>query len=178
MKCIIGLGNIGKEYDNTRHNLGFIALDNICAKYGVKIDKKLKKSIYGETNINGEKVVFLKPTTYMNLSGEAVVEIMNWYKLDKKDILVIYDDVDLPLGAVRYKEKGSAGTHNGMRNIIDNLKTEEFKRLRIGMENRGDVPIPLIDYVLQKLKKEELELLNNETMPKVQEIVQNFLTSK
>lgn len=178
MKCIIGLGNIGKVYENTRHNLGFISVDYLSKKFNISIDKKRKKSIYGEGVINGEKISLIKPTTYMNLSGEAIVEIMNWYKIDAKDILVIYDDIDIPLGEVRYKLKGSSGTHNGMRNIIDNIKTEEFARIRIGMENRCGLPIPLIDYVLQKFSKDELERINKEIMPIVEENVLNFLTIK
>ena len=176
MKCIIGLGNVGKEYENTRHNSGFIALDEIAKKYNISIDKKKKKSLYGEGMINGEKVSLVKPTTYMNLSGEAIVEMMNWYKITPEDILVIYDDIDLKLGTIRYREKGSAGTHNGMRNIIANLKTEEFARLRIGIENRGGVPIPLMDYVLQKFSKEELKEIKEQIIPQVEENILNFLT--
>ena len=178
MKCIIGLGNIGKDYENTRHNLGFISVDFLSQKYNISIDKKRKKCKYGEGVINGEKVSLIKPTTYMNLSGEAIVEIMNWYKITTKDILVIYDDIDIPLGEVRYRLKGSSGTHNGMRNIIDSIKTEEFARIRIGMENRCGLPIPLIDYVLQRFSKEELEKINKEIMPAVEENVLNFLTTK
>ena len=176
MKCIIGLGNIGKEYENTRHNSGFIMLDKIANKYNISIDKKKKKCIYGEGNINGQKVALVKPTTFMNLSGEAIVEIMNWYKVELKDILVIYDDIDLNFGQIRYKEKGSSGTHNGMRNIIQNLKSEEFARVRVGIENRGDVPIPLIDYVLQKFSKDELKDLEDKIAIQVEENALNFLT--
>lgn len=176
MKCIIGLGNIGKEYGNTRHNSGFISLDKITKKYNIAMDKKKKKCIYGEGVINGEKVSFIKPTTYMNLSGEAIVEMLNWYKITPGDILVIYDDVDLKFGTIRYREKGSAGTHNGMKNIIANLKTEEFARIRIGIENRGEKPIPLMDYVLQKFSKEELNELIEQIIPQVEENILNFLT--
>ena len=176
MKCIIGLGNIGKEYELTRHNMGFIMLDKISKKYEINIDKKKKKYIYGEGIINGEKVSLIKPTTYMNLSGEAVVELMNWYKIEPKDIVVIYDDVDILLGDVRYREKGSAGTHNGMRNIIAMIKTEEFSRIRAGIENRNGVPIPLVDFVLQKFNKEELEKIDNEIANVVEENVIKFLT--
>ncbi len=176
MKCIIGLGNIGKEYENTRHNLGFIMLDKLSEKYNIKLDKKKKKCIYGEGNINGEKVALVKPTTFMNLSGEAIVEIMNWYKIDKEDILVIYDDIDIPFKDVRYRLSGSSGTHNGMRNIIANIKTEDFARIRVGMENRNGVPIPLIDYVLQKFSKDELKVINEEIVNVVEQNVLNFLT--
>lgn len=176
MKCIIGLGNIGKEYENTRHNSGFIMLDKIAEKYNISLDKKKKKCIYGEGHINGQKIALVKPTTFMNLSGEAIVEIMNWYKVELKDILVIYDDIDLNFGQIRYKEKGSSGTHNGMRNIIQNLKSEEFARVRVGIENRGEVPIPLIDYVLQKFSKDELKDLEDKIAIQVEENVLNFLT--
>lgn len=176
MKCIIGLGNIGKEYENTRHNSGFMAIDKLALKYNINIDKKKKKYIYGEGIINGNKVVFIKPTTFMNLSGEAIVELMNWYKIDTSDILVIFDDIDLKFGQVRYREKGSSGTHNGMRNIIANIKSEVFARIKIGIENRGDKPIPLVDYVLQRFSKEEIENFNDEIYTQVEENVLNFLT--
>lgn len=178
MKCIIGLGNIGNEYENTRHNIGFIMLDKLCNKYNIEINKKKKKCIYGEGIIAGQKVCLMKPTTYMNLSGEAIVEIMNWYKVAIEDILVIVDDIDLPFGTVRYRLKGSAGTHNGLRNIIANLKDENFARIKVGIENRKGVPIPLIDYVLQKFNKEELEKLNDDSFKLVEENVIAFLTSK
>ncbi len=176
MKCIIGLGNIGNEYENTRHNSGFIAIDEIAKKYNIVLDKKKKKCIYGEGIINGNKVSLVKPTTYMNLSGEAIVEMLNWYKITTQDIIVIYDDVDLKFGTIRYREKGSSGTHNGMKNIIANLKTEEFARVRVGIENRGNTPIPLMDYVLQKFNKQELEEINGKIVPQVEENILNFLT--
>jgi len=176
MKCIIGLGNIGKEYENTRHNCGFIAVDNIAEKYDISLDKKKKKCIYGEGIINGVKVSIIKPTIFMNLSGEAIVEIMNWYKITPQDILVIYDDIDLKFGEVRFRTKGSSGTHNGMRNIIANIKTEEFARIRIGIENRGELPITLVDYVLQKFSKDEMDVIKNEIILQVKENVLNFLT--
>lgn len=177
MKCIIGLGNIGEEYANTRHNMGFMCLEHLSNKYNIKMDKKKTKCVYGEGNIYGEKVILVKPTTYMNLSGEAILEIMNWYKLELEDILVIYDDIDLPFGEVRYREKGSSGTHNGMRNIIQNLKSEDFCRVRVGIENRNGVPIPLISYVTSKLSKEEMIILQEgDTFSKLEESVDNFLT--
>jgi len=176
MKCIIGLGNIGKEYENTRHNMGFMMLDRLANKYGINVDKKMKKYIYGEGIINGEKVCLVKPTTFMNLSGETIVELMNWYKIEPKDIVVIYDDIDIPFGEVRYRLTGSAGTHNGMRNIIAMIKTEEFARIRAGIENRNGVPIPLVDYVLQRMSKEEIEKIDNEIASVVEENVIKFLT--
>ena len=176
MKCIIGLGNIGKEYENTRHNMGFVMLDRISKKHGINIEKKMKKYIFGEGNINGQKVCLVKPTTFMNLSGEAIVELMNWYKITPEDIVVIYDDIDIPFGDVRYRLNGSAGTHNGMRNIIAMIKTEEFARIRAGIENRNGEPIPLVDYVLQRMSKEEIEKIDNEIASIVEENVIKFLT--
>lgn len=176
MKCIIGLGNIGKEYEYTRHNMGFVMVDRLAEKYNIKIDKKMKKYIYGEGNINGEKVCLVKPTTYMNLSGEAIVELMNWYKIDKEDIVVIYDDIDIPFGDVRYRLNGSAGTHNGMRNIIAMIKTEDFARIRVGIENRNGVPIPLVDYVLQRMNKEEIKAIDDTIYNIVEENANKFLT--
>ena len=176
MKCIIGLGNIGKEYECTRHNMGFMMLDRLAEKYNIKIDKKMKKYMYGEGNINGEKVCLVKPTTYMNLSGEAIVELMNWYKIDKENIVVIYDDIDIPFGDVRYRLNGSAGTHNGMRNIIAQIKTEEFARIRAGIENRQGVPIPLVDYVLQRMSKDEIKTIDDTIYSIVEENVNKFLT--
>ena len=176
MKCIIGLGNIGKEYDNTRHNMGFELVDRIAKKYGISIDRKMKKYIYGEGSINGQKVCLVKPTTFMNLSGEAIVELMNWYKIEPENIVVLYDDIDIPFGDVRYRLSGSAGTHNGMRNIIAMIKTENFARIRAGIENRNGVPIPLVDYVLQRMSKEELEKIDNNIVEVVEENVIKFLT--
>ena len=158
MKCLIGLGNIGKEYENTRHNMGFMCIDGLAKDLNVSFDRKLKKCVYGETNIKGEKILLVKPTTYMNLSGEAVVELLSWFKLELKDICIIYDDVDLPFGKIRFRESGSAGTHNGMRNIIDLVGNENIKRIRVGIEARDkEHPVPLYDYVLGKFDKEQLK---------------------
>lgn len=173
MKCLIGLGNIGKEYEYTRHNMGFMCIDKLAQDYNISFDKKLKKSIYAETNIKGEKVLLVKPTTFMNLSGEAVVEIINWFKLSLEDICILYDDVDLPFGKIRYRESGSAGTHNGMRNIIALVGSENIKRVRVGIETRTqDTPIPLFDYVLGKFSKEEIEKFESEIYPEIKKIVE------
>lgn len=173
MKCLIGLGNIGKEYEYTRHNMGFMCIDKLAQDYNISFDKKLKKSIYAETNIKGEKVLLVKPTTFMNLSGEAVVEIINWFKLSLEDICILYDDVDLPFGKIRYRGSGSAGTHNGMRNIIALAGSESIKRVRVGIETRTqDTPIPLFDYVLGKFSKEEIEKFQSEIYPEIKKIVE------
>jgi len=163
MKIIVGLGNIGKEYENTRHNVGFMYVDYYI-KETLKQDLNYKKRdnyYYQEININGEKTIVIKPTTYMNLSGEAIVKVKKWYKVEDADIIVVYDDIDLGIGNFRYRENGSAGTHNGMRNILSVLKTEDLKRMRIGIENRENKNIPLMDYVLTKFTKEEIDVLYN-----------------
>lgn len=177
MKCIIGLGNIGKEYENTRHNTGFIILDKFAEKNGISISKKMKKSVIGEGNISGQKVVLVKPTTYMNLSGEAMREIIDWYKLSIEDICIIYDDVDLKFGSVRFREKGSAGSHNGMKNIILHSGSEEISRLRVGIETRdGENPIPLMNYVLGKFSQQEINTLNTTIYELAEQNIINFLT--
>jgi PTH1 family peptidyl-tRNA hydrolase len=177
MKCIIGLGNIGKEYENTRHNTGFIILDKFAVENNIEISKKMKKSMFGEGTICGKKVILVKPTTYMNLSGEALREIVDWYKISMEDVCIIYDDIDLKFGNVRFREKGSAGSHNGMKNIILHSGTENISRLRVGIESREeDKPIPLMNYVLSKFSKEEIELLNNDIYDLAIQNIINFLT--
>lgn len=159
MKIIVGLGNPGKEYEGTYHNIGFRFIDTLAKKLGVEVNKKQCKSLIGEIKIqtqNGlEKIVLVKPLTYMNLSGEAVVSIKNKYKVDTADIYIISDDIDLPVGKVRYREKGSAGTHNGLRNIIQLLGDENFKRIRVGINTNSN--IDLADYVLSKISFETLK---------------------
>ncbi len=155
MHMIVGLGNPGKQYEFTRHNAGFLCLDYLAAKYDIKVNKIKFKSLVGEGNIKGEKVILLKPTTFMNLSGEAVVQAAGFYKIDVSDIIVVYDDISLPLGSLRIREKGSAGSHNGMKNIIYLLGKDNFPRIRLGVGANGDRD--LADYVLGKFSKEELK---------------------
>lgn len=175
MKVIVGLGNPGAEYEYTRHNAGFIMLDKFAVENGIEFNKKKFKSLIGEKNINGEKVILMKPQTFMNLSGEAVKEIMNFYKLDVEDIAIIYDDIDLPIGKVRYREKGSSGTHNGMRNIMLHVKNENIKRIKIGICGDRNRNQSLADYVLQSFTKEEKEILDN-IYPEVLEKIKKILT--
>ena len=160
MKLIVGLGNPGKEYEKTRHNIGFMVVDNYISYKKCDGDWKQKfNSLYFQTNISGEKVIFLKPSTYMNLSGNAVLECANYFKIDVSDILVISDDLDLLVGNFKLKESGSSGGHNGLKNIALCLGTEKFKRLKVGISKStyGDIK----DYVLGKISKEELDTLND-----------------
>lgn len=155
MKLIVGLGNPGKEYENTRHNSGFRVLDAIAQELHIDVTQNKFKALIGMGNVQGEKVMLMKPQTYMNLSGEAVSEAVRFHKLTAQDILVIYDDLDLPIGKVRLREKGSAGGQNGMKNIIAHLHTQEFDRIRVGIGK--DARIPVVDWVLGKIRKEEME---------------------
>lgn len=154
MKLVVGLGNKGREYDNTRHNMGFMLVDrylqykNITDKFKEKFN-----AMYIETTINNEKVIFIKPMTYMNNSGIAVRAFVDFYKLNSEDILVISDDLDLDLGKFRLRRNGSSGGHNGLKSIISQLGTDNFKRLRIGISNDKD---DVINYVLSKFSKKEL----------------------
>ena len=154
MKLIVGLGNKGREYENTRHNMGFMLVDRYL-KYKNIIDKFKEKfnAMYIETTINNEKVIFIKPMTYMNNSGIAVRAFVDFYKLNSEDILVISDDLDLDLGKFRLRRNGSSGGHNGLKSIISHLGTDNFKRLRIGISNDKD---DVINYVLSKFSKKEL----------------------
>ena len=157
MKVIIGLGNPGKKYEKTRHNIGFIAIDSLRKKLNISDEREKFQALVSEKNIDGEKVIFLKPQTFMNLSGNSVIEIVNFYKLDsKKDIIVIYDDMDLPFGDIRIREKGSSGGHNGIKSIISHIG-EEFIRIKcgIGAKEKG-----AIEYVLGEFNQTEQKSLD------------------
>lgn len=157
MFLVVGLGNPGKEYDGTRHNIGFEAIDYISKKYNIDVNRTKFKGVFGEGFINGNKVVLLKPTTYMNLSGESIREAINFYKLEKEEVIVIYDDISLEVGKLRIREKGSAGGHNGIKSIIANMSTDIFPRIKIGVgQPKGD----LVSHVLGKFSKEEVQDLN------------------
>lgn len=155
MKLIVGLGNPGKEYENTRHNSGFCVMDELAKECQVQIEQKKFKSLIATTRIHGEQVMLMKPQTYMNNSGEAVIEAVKFYHIDLEDILVIYDDMDMPIGKIRLREKGSAGGQNGVKSIIAHLHTQDFKRIRVGIGK--DSRVPVVDWVLGKIRKEELK---------------------
>ena len=160
MYLIVGLGNPEPEYSYTRHNMGFDTINKISEKYSIKVEKKGFDSLYGTGMIENEKVILCKPQTFMNLSGEAIIKFINFYKLDISKVIVIYDDIDLSVGTVKVRKKGGAGTHNGMKSVIENLGTTEFPHVRIGTGK----PIEkenLIEYVISKLPKEEYESLKD-----------------
>lgn len=159
MKLIVGLGNPGKNYEKTRHNIGFMVIDEFAKKHEINNIKEKFKGIYYEYNLNNEKVIFLKPQSYINLSGEVIKKFIDFYKININDILIISDDLDQNFGKYKLKYKGSSGGHNGLKNIELHLKTNEYKRIKIGISN--DKFIDTKDYVLGKLNKEDLDIINN-----------------
>lgn len=160
MKLIVGLGNPGKEYDNTRHNVGFMVVDSyVNSKFSSVEWKKKFNGLYYETVNNGEKTIFLKPQSYMNLSGGVVSQFVNYYKIDVSDILVISDDLDLLTGNFKLKDKGSCGGHNGLRDIERCLGTPEYKRLKVGISK--DKEIDTKDYVLGKISSNDMKIYND-----------------
>jgi PTH1 family peptidyl-tRNA hydrolase len=160
MKLLVGLGNPGREYAQTRHNVGFITIDELAHRHNIPLDKEKFKGVFGTGVINGEKVILLKPLTYMNLSGESVRPIMDYYNIDIEDLVVIYDDLDLPIGKIRLRAKGSAGGQNGMKSIIQHIGTQEFKRIRIGID-RPSTGMKVSDYVLGKFSAEDVPSVVN-----------------
>ena len=158
MYLIVGLGNPGLSYKKTRHNAGFQALDVLAEDLGIRIRTKGFSALYGEGRIGNERVILAKPQTYMNLSGDAVQSLLHFYKLEPDRLIVLYDDIELPLGSLRIRANGSAGSHNGMRSIISCVHSENFARIRIGMGK--DESLQLRDYVLKRPSKEEQKTLN------------------
>lgn len=158
MFVIVGLGNPGKEYAGTRHNVGFDTIDCLAHNNNISMNKVKYKAVIGEGRINNQKVILVKPQTYMNLSGRSLREIVNFYKLDMEDLIVIYDDIDTDVGKIRIRKKGSAGSHNGMKSIIYEIVSDKFPRIRIGIgkQKYGN----LADFVLGKFSKEERQWID------------------
>ena len=173
MYIIVGLGNPGKRYEATRHNVGFETIDFLAHRNNIKVNKLKHKALYGEDIWRGEKVLLAKPQTFMNLSGESLRDMVAFYKIETKNIIVIYDDIDIEVGTLRIREKGSAGTHNGMRSIIYQLQTDEFPRVRIGIGKPqfGD----LVNFVTSRFSKEELPPIR-ETIERAALAVESIVT--
>lgn len=157
MKVICGLGNPGKEYEATRHNMGFITMDVLAERLDISIRKLKFRALIGEGRVNGEQVLLVKPQTFMNNSGNSLRELVTFYKLPPEDLMVVYDDIDLPVGTVRVRPFGGPGTHNGMRSVVAQLGTERFPRTRVGVGGNGQ--IPLVDFVTGKWTEEERPIL-------------------
>lgn len=157
MYVIAGLGNPRREYENTRHNVGFAVIDMLAEKYGIRVDELKHRGLIGKGVISGEKVLLVKPVTYMNLSGECIREVLQYYRIDgEKDLIVIHDDISLEQGMIRIRKKGSAGGHNGLKNIIAQLGSETFMRIKVGVGGKPE-GYDLVDYVLGHFSKEERE---------------------
>lgn len=157
MYVIAGLGNPGTQYENTKHNIGFITVDYLAEMHRIPIKKLKHKALVGEGSISGQKVLLVKPQTFMNLSGNSIREIVAYYKISMEELIVIYDDIDIPMGSLRIRKKGSAGTHNGMRSIVYDLQSDQFPRIRIGIggERKGD----LADYVIGGFQKSQIPVM-------------------
>lgn len=160
MKLFVGLGNPGKKYEKTKHNIGFMVIDSLSKRLNIPLNESKFNGQFGSGLVDGEKVFLLKPLTYMNLSGECVRPFMDYFKISPEDLIVIYDDLDLPVGKIRLRQKGSAGGHNGMKSVISAIGTENFHRLRVGIgrpENRQ----PVVDYVLSAFAEEDQEVIED-----------------
>ena len=173
MKMIVGLGNPGKEYENTRHNMGFIVLDNFAKSLGISIDKNKFNALYKDLFVAGEKVLLVKPLSYMNLSGEVVQKFSNYYDVDYSDILVISDDLDLDFLDYRLRLFGSSGGHNGLKDIERCLGSNHFKRFRIGISNNKNINTK--EYVLGKFSKNDINSIDK-FLPKTVDILNDFVT--
>lgn len=161
MYLIVGLGNPGRRYEHTRHNVGYDCIDLFAKDLGVDFNRVKFKGIFAETNYNGNKIILLKPETYMNASGISVLECANFYGIDINNIIVLVDDIDIKFGTVRIKKKGSAGTHNGLKSLINSLKSSEFPRIKIAVNQRPSY-MDLADFVLSKFTDKEKEIIDKE----------------
>lgn len=160
MYLIVGLGNPEPEYSFTRHNMGFDTINKLAEKYNINVQKEGFNAIYGTGIIENEKVILCKPQTYMNLSGDSIIQFINYYKIELSNVIIIYDDIDISPGIVKLRKKGGAGSHNGMKSVIKNIKTTSFPHVRVGTgmpEDKSD----LINYVIGKVPKDEYEVLKN-----------------
>ncbi len=171
MFIIVGLGNPGKEYENTRHNAGFNSLDVLAGKYNISIREAEHKALVGKGYIEGQKVILVKPQTYMNNSGEAVREITDYYKVDpESELIVLYDDISLPVGTLRIRDKGSAGGHNGIKSLIQHLGTQVFLRIKVGVGDK--IPeMDLVNHVLGHFNKDDAEVMKESFMKAAQATV-------
>ena len=170
MYVVVGLGNPGKEYKGTRHNVGFMVVDKFADRHNIRLNRRRHKAIEGKGNVDGENVILVKPQTYMNLSGESVRKVIDYYKIDEKsELIIISDDISLDVGMIRIRKKGSAGGHNGLKNIILHLGHDEFQRIRLGVGEKSSGQ-DLIDHVLGHFDKEDTELIEESVSKAVEAI--------
>lgn len=173
MYLIVGLGNPESDYSKTRHNMGFNVVNKIAQKYGIEMNKKKFDSLYGEGFIENQKVILLKPQTYMNLSGKAIIQVVNFYKIELENICVIYDDMDIMPGEIKIRKKGGSGSHNGMKSVVAELNSEEFPRIRVGI-GTPKFKDDSINYVIGAIPEDEVKLLDEATT-KAQEAMISIL---
>ncbi len=179
MYLIVGLGNPESDYSNTRHNMGFNTINNLAEKFDIKVNRKKFDGIYGDGIIENEKVILLKPQTYMNLSGKSIIQFINFYKLELENLIVIYDDIDVEKGNIKIRKKGGAGSHNGMKSVVQEVNSEDFIRLRVGIgspEDKSD----MINYVIGAIPEEEKIVLDagcKKASEAVIEIIKNGIDS-
>ncbi len=162
MYLVVGLGNPEEDYSKTRHNMGFNVINKLSSKYGIEVNKKKFDSLYGEGMIENQKVILLKPQTYMNLSGKAIIQVVNFYKIPLDHVCVIYDDMDIEPGQIKIRKKGGAGSHNGMKSVVSELNSEEFARIRIGI-GTPKFKEDSINYVIGAIPEEEVKVLEETT---------------
>jgi len=174
MYVIVGLGNPGKRYEHTKHNIGFMTVDLLAENHGIKVNKIRHKALVGEGMISGQKVLLAKPQTFMNLSGNSVREIVEYYKTDPQQMIVVYDDVDIEMGRIRIRKRGSAGSHNGMKSIIYDIKSDDFPRIRIGIG--AERRMGLADYVLGGFGKDEKGIMEN-AVTRAAQAIERILSS-
>ena len=175
MYLIVGLGNPENKYSKTRHNMGFDVINKLASKYNIEVNKKKFNSLYGKGEIEGQKVILVKPQTYMNLSGDAVGKFVSYYKVNPDEIIIIYDDLDIDKGIIKIRKKGGPGTHNGMKSVVYELATDEFPRIRVGIGQKEKVN-NMIDFVISKVDDktyEELEEGMCKAVDAIPEILKN-----
>lgn len=161
MYIVVGLGNPGLKYQGTRHNVGFMTIDKLAEEYNIDVKRNKFKALVGEANISGEKVILAKPQTFMNNSGMSVLDLMNFYKVPHENLIVVVDDIDISFGTIRIKQKGSRGSHNGMKSIIYQLGFDDFPRVKIAIGKKPE-RMDLANFVLSQFNKEEIKIINKE----------------
>ena len=177
MYLIVGLGNPENEYANTRHNMGFNTINKLAKENNIEVNKSKFKGLYGTGIIQGKKVILLKPQTYMNLSGESVKEVIDFYHINSEEIIIIYDDIDTEKGNIRIRKKGGPGSHNGMKSVVENLKTTDFGRIRVGI-GQPEYKNDMINYVIGKIPDEEQKILQegvNKAVDAIEEILKSSI---
>ena len=173
MYLIVGLGNPEEDYSKTRHNMGFNVINKLSQKYNIEVNKNKFDALFGSGEIEEKKVILLKPQTFMNLSGKSIIQAINFYKIDIKNIIVIYDDVDVEKGKIRIRKQGSSGSHNGMKSVIEELQTESFTRVRVGI-GKPEFKSDMINYVIGAIPEQEIKVLE-EGVEKAKEAVIEIL---